>query len=370
MLPALLLQTNDCVVVDQGSPMAWDNGVYCASPSIRSAPAPPSIVSAPAPPNSTSLRRLPCRLSAPASPLTQSPRLSLSAAVAAFSASLSRPPQTWSSPAPPISTSDSSPPKAISLSVAVGLVPVAPGRMKSRPAPPITLSSPGAVLTYLQPASGIDHIRIGAALKGIASAAPAKAHAPGGLGAIERHVVCTQGKMQQYAVRPQDVRPQGQAILATAPVFQVSHRVVCPGGIPDAQAPDTIARRAQLVGSVGVVPGAVVGLFVHAFDAAKLALDHPAIDFNHIVALGIHQGVNADCAGLQPVGVVSSAAHQRGTPCTTVQRIGSGIAFQMVCALETAPSVITCAAIQMVSERVGGSLHDVVSVVTKNDELI
>src|SRR6218665_821075 len=83
----------------------------------------------------------------PPPPPPQSPRLSLSAAVAAFSASLSRPPQPWSSPAPPISTSDSSPPKAISLSVAVGLVPVAPVRMKSRPAPPITLSSPPAVLT-------------------------------------------------------------------------------------------------------------------------------------------------------------------------------------------------------------------------------
>src|SRR6218665_1598325 len=209
MLPALLLQTNDCVVVDQGSPMAWDNGVYCASPSIRSAPAPPSIVSAPAPRNSTSLRRLPCRLSAPASPLTQSPRLSLSAAVAAFSASLSRPPPTWSSPAPPISTSDSSPPKAISLSVAVGLVPVAPVRMKSRPAPPITLSSrpplppvvpPGLSDIVARPASGIDHIRMGAALKGIASAAPAKAHAPGGLGAIEGHVVVTQGAMPLYTV--------------------------------------------------------------------------------------------------------------------------------------------------------------------------
>src|SRR6218665_160732 len=339
MLPALLLQTNDCVVVDQGSPMAWDNGVYCASPSIRSAPAPPSIVSAPAPPNSTSLRRLPCRLSAPASPLTQSPRLSLSAAVAAFSASLSRPPQTWSSPAPPISTSPFSPPHAPTLVVAgaahqhirfvaaEGDIVVrrrgagASGAGADEITPRATdhpVVATGRADIVAQPASGIDHIRIGAALKGIASAAPAKAHAPGGLGAIEGHVVCTQGKMQQYAVRPQDVRPQGQAKLATAPVFQVSHRVVRPGGIPDAQAPDTIARRAQLVGSVGVVPGAVVGLFVHAFDAAKLALDHPAIDFNHIVALGIHQGVNADCAGLQPVGVVSSFAYEGVFPCITV----------------------------------------------------
>src|SRR6218665_821076 len=212
MLPALLLQMNDCVVVDQGSPVAWDEGVYCASPSIRSAPAPPSIVSAPAPPNSTSLRRLPCQLSTPPSPPTPPPPPSPStpAPVAAAVAVCGRGRVLCFvvATAPTLVVAGAAH-QHIRFVAAEGDIVVrrrgagASGAGADEITPRATdhpVVATGRADIVAQPASGIDHIRIGAALKGIASAAPAKAHAPGGLGAIEGHVVCTQGKMQQYAV--------------------------------------------------------------------------------------------------------------------------------------------------------------------------